>query len=292
MVTWLRQYKFALALFALGLAVGCGGAWVGFSFYAKSPQHFGVEVGKAILALGTGLILGGALKAMLDMYQATQEQRAGDHELRERLLSDLRNVHDQAETARLMIAAHRSAKAYGEQMRHLIGCQVVLLKIKRSLDLRPSLQDVGKKAVCLADMVGYLRALQHEYTRNYSLVADCQRYDTAVRRRRLEELATTDAPFDPSTGSSHDAWDLLNDSAMFPVLEDFTKCGDKYSARFREPLNQVAALLLGVENPHPDAAQFDGRVEGVAADVASIGTTVLQQAVSKPNGDPPTDVSS
>jgi hypothetical protein len=93
---------------------------------------------------------------MLDLYQATQQKQARDHEVRERLLTDLRNIHDQAETARLMIAAHRSAKAYGEQMRHLIGCQVALLKIKRSLDLRPTFKDVGEMAECLAGMVGYL----------------------------------------------------------------------------------------------------------------------------------------
>ena len=154
------QYKFAIAIFAVGFAVGLAGAVVGFYFYGQSPQHFGVEVGKTVLALGTGLILGGALKVMLDQYQAAQQKQAREHELQERLLSDLRNIHDQAETARLMIAAHRSAKAYGEQMQRLIGCQVGLLKIKRSIDLRPTLKDVSEKAQCLAGMIGYLRALQ------------------------------------------------------------------------------------------------------------------------------------
>jgi hypothetical protein len=146
-------------------------------------------------------------------------------------------------------------------MRHLIGCQVALLKIKRSLDLRPTFKDVGETAECLAGMVGYLRALQHEFTHNYSVVADCQRYDAAVSHRRLEELTTTGAPFDPSLAASHDAWNLLNDVARFPLLDDFTRCGPKYSARFRRPLNEVAALLLQVPKPHVDAAGFDRRVE-------------------------------
>lgn len=68
----LWQYKFAIVLFAVGVAVGLAGAVVGFYFYGESPQHFGIEVGKAVLALSTGLILGGALKVMLDLYQATQ----------------------------------------------------------------------------------------------------------------------------------------------------------------------------------------------------------------------------
>ncbi len=83
MRTWVWQYKFAIALFAVGVAVGVGGALFGFDFYRKSPQHFGVEVGKTVLALGTGLILGGALKVTLDLYQAAQQKQARDHELQE-----------------------------------------------------------------------------------------------------------------------------------------------------------------------------------------------------------------
>ena len=71
----LWQYKFAIVLFAVGVAVGLAGAVVGFYFYGESPQHFGIEVGKAVLALSTGLILGGALNVMLDLYQATQQSR-------------------------------------------------------------------------------------------------------------------------------------------------------------------------------------------------------------------------
>jgi hypothetical protein len=269
------QYKFAIAIFAVGFAVGAAGAVVGFHFYGLSPQHFGIEVGKTVLALGTGLILGGALKVMLDQYQAAQQKQAQEHELHERLLSDLRNIHDQAETARLTIAAHRSAKAYGEQMQRLIGCQVGLLKIKRSIDLRPTLKDVSEKAQCLAGMIGYLRALQHEYTANYSEVADCQRYDTAVSQRRLEELTTTGARFDPNRDASHDAWDLLSDKTKFPVLDDFTGCGPNYGTQFRDPLNEVAALLLHTPKPHLDAAAFDGNVEELAKKIKS---AVLEKA--------------
>jgi hypothetical protein len=282
----LWQYKFAIVLFAVGVAVGLAGAVVGFYFYGESPQHFGIEVGKTVLALSTGLILGGALKVMLDLYQATEQKQARDHEVRERLLTDLRNVHDQAETARLMIAAQRSAKAYGEQMRHLIGCQVALLKIKRSLDLRPTFKEVGETAECLAGMVSYLRALQHEFTHNYSVVADCQRYDAAVSHRRLEELTTTGAPFDPSLAASHGAWNLLNDVARFPVLDDFTRCGPKYSARFRGPLNEVAALLLQVPKPHVDAAGFDRRVEELAEEIKS---AVLDHISSQQSADAQSD---
>jgi hypothetical protein len=160
-------------------------------------------------------------------------------------------------------------------MQRLIGCQVGLLKIKRSIDLRPTLKDVSEKAQCLAGMIGYLRALQHEYTANYSEVADCQRYHTAVSQRRLAELTTTGARFDPDRDASHDAWDLLSDKTKFPVLDDFTGCGPSYGTQFRDPLNEVAALLLHTPKPHLDAAAFDGNVEELAKKIKS---AVLEKA--------------
>ena len=118
--------------------------------------------------------------------------------MRERLLADLRLVHDRSESARLLIAAHRSAKTYGEQMRGLIACEVVLLKVKRTLDLAPS-ERHEKESRCLADMLGYLRALSDEYRAEYKKVADCQRYDEALTTARSRPPRTPRCP--PSRGA-------------------------------------------------------------------------------------------
>jgi hypothetical protein len=64
-----------------------------------------------------------------------------------------------------------------------LRCVALLKKIKRSLDLRPSLKDIGDASECLAGMIGYLRALQHEYTHNYRVVAPRVRRSGRGRRQ-------------------------------------------------------------------------------------------------------------
>jgi hypothetical protein len=68
-----------------------------------------------------------------------------------------------------MIPADKSTVAYAEQMQELIGCQVTLQNIKRTRDLPPDeTQGVDRNAERLANVIGYLRALQLEYAHNYS----------------------------------------------------------------------------------------------------------------------------
>jgi hypothetical protein len=277
----LRSYRLVIGLMlagetAFGLAIV-----LGYSLLDKPQPHFGTEVAKATLALGTGLILGGALKAMLDRYQEVQKQRAEDHErvqkqreeddeLRERLLAELRDVHDRAEGARLMIAAHKSVETYAAQMRSLIGCQVVLLKVKRTLELRPdSTRGVDQGGMCLANMIGYLRALLDEYTQHYCHLVECERYDRALTRHRLRGLAAQDASPDTHAGAaSRHAWDIVDKSAFFPVLNDLTDCGDVYVARFRQPLHVLAAQLVKGRSRKFDT-EFDKRVTAVVEQIDS-----------------------
>lgn len=95
-------------------------------------------------------------------------------------------------------------------------------------------------------MIGYLRALQDEYTHNYQRVRDCQGYDEEVMRRRLRELATAGiSPCDSEEDAiTHHTRDLLNDIQRFPVLHDLTTCGSKYDDAFAQPLHALAARLL------------------------------------------------
>lgn len=58
----------------------------------RSSVHFGRELGQALLTLGSGFIFSGAVKVLLDQYQETQKKELEAHEVRERLLGDLRDV--------------------------------------------------------------------------------------------------------------------------------------------------------------------------------------------------------
>jgi hypothetical protein len=189
LLAWVKPYSLAFAMAGLGVMVGAGGVVLGSNFNGESSPSFWVELAKALLSLGTGLILGGALKALLDAYQGKRKQREEDYELRERLLGDLRDVYDRMERARLMISAYKSGNDYFDHMRELIGCQAMLLKFKRAVDIRgDSTKDVDPHSVYLSKTIGYLRALQNEYARNYMSVAECQRYDDKITDGQLSEL--------------------------------------------------------------------------------------------------------
>jgi hypothetical protein len=282
-----KGYSLAIVLFVAGAIVFGLGAVIGSRFNGQPQPHFGLDIARAILTLGSGLILGGAVKVMLDGLQAAQKERQDEHELRERLLAELRDVHDRAENARLMIAAQRSAEAYNEQMRALIGCQVVLLKIKRTLDLRPgSTREVDRDGVSLASMIGYLRALQDEYGQNYCELADCQRYDEALTHRRLSALIEANSSFDPGTvAARHYAWGLMRDRKMFPVLDDLSKCGEQYTEKFRRQLECLAAQLLKPPSRQRGdqcvSRQSDDQFENQTSEVARQVRRAIQPGDSK-----------
>lgn len=214
---WLADHAM-LVLWAVGIAIFGVGVGVLFFYIEKPEPHFAIEVGRAALTLGTGIILGGAVKVLLDRYQDGVADKKKAHELTERLLADLRDVHDRAEAARLM-----HADTYRQHVGELIRCQVVLLKVKRTLDLRAaevfeSTQSERKDRAreYLAEMIGYLRVLE-------------------------DELASNDA--------------------QSPVLDDLATSAAIYRERFREPLFDLSGQLLGNDKAELDEGDFDTRVE-------------------------------
>jgi hypothetical protein len=282
---WPKRYGFAFVLFSLGVTVCVVGAVLGIHFARDPSTPFGLDLARDTVTLGTGLILGGALKALLDRYQQAQKEQVETHELRERLLADIRDVYDQTERARLMVRARGSAEAYGDQMQILIGCQAKLLRLKRSLELRWSvLNHVDPEGRCLRQMIGYLRALQDEYAENYQRVLDCEHYDEEIMRRRLSELAAAGSPPCGSNADviTHHTRALLDDKHEFPVLYDLIKCGLQYNDNFAQPLHMLAAeLLMTTDTCRELDTQFDDHVDDAARSILQAldpaATTELEQ---------------
>ena len=120
----------------LGALVFGLGAWREWDRIDDEPPHFGMEVGRAALRLGSGLILGGAVKVTLDHYQQSQEKCEQARQARRQLVEELRDVRQRTASATMsMIKAHKSTEAYAEQMSVLIDCRVVLLKLKHTMEL-------------------------------------------------------------------------------------------------------------------------------------------------------------
>ena len=252
------------------------GAFVGYSLDAQRPDKFGLEFAKALLTLGSGLVLGGTVKILLDRFQALAKEKEEERVALERLLADLRLVHDRAETARLLIAAHRSAKTYGEEMRDLIGCQVLLLKVKRILDVRRANSEDDGFSGPISQMIGYLAALQEEYRDEYKTVSDHQRYDEQVTKLEFERVAKQEvglsdkrsSPPELPPQSSQRAWELLRDERRFPMLDDLTNRGERYRERFVTPLHELASRLLGTNDRGADAG-FDNEVAKLVREIRS-----------------------
>jgi hypothetical protein len=177
-------------------------------------------------------------------------------------------VHDRAENARLLISAHKSAKTYGEQLRELIAAQVVLFRVKRTLDASA---DGSEHVLPLAAMIGYLTAMHDEYRREYKEVSDLQLYDQTVTGLRFDAAAKRDPPRKDTPEASRGAWARLEDEARFPVLTDFCHGGDSYKMCFLAPFVTLASGLLKGRGVTV-AAGFDKQVKDVADGVVTACT--------------------
>lgn len=119
-------------------------------------------------------------------------------------------------------------------------------------------------------MIGYLRALQDEYTWKYQRVRDCERYDEEITRRRISELAAEESPPSGSNtdGIDHHTRALLTDKHEFPVLNDLILCGVEYNDHFAQPLHTLAAqLLMTADSCRELDTQFDDNVKVTAQSI-------------------------
>lgn len=159
-----KPYGLAILFGVLGALVFGLGVLAGWMWVDDQPPHFGVEVARATLTLGSGLILGGAVKVALDHYQQAQDKGEQARQSRRQLVGELRDVRQRTASAQLMIMAQKSTEAYAEQMSVLIDCRVVLLKLKHTMELLGGdISDNDPRAAELDHMADYLAALSDEY---------------------------------------------------------------------------------------------------------------------------------
>ena len=264
-LTRARPYGLAILFGALGALVFGLGALAGWIWIGHEPPHFGVEVGRAALTLGSGLILGGAVKVTLDHYQQSQEKCEQARQSRRQLVEELRNVRQRTASARLMIKAHKSTEAYAEQMSVLIDCRVALLKLKHTMELlRGRTSRADPREACLDGMADYLAALSDEYADHYCDLNDRERYDRAVVQHHISELAATNTDFDADEVPINQAWQLMRDTC--PRLKDLIDGGEDYTKKFRLPLHYLIRHLWSVRQVNQPNSLFDeGFVRGFAS---------------------------
>jgi hypothetical protein len=266
----------AVLLVAAGLlfvaAIG-----IGLLLDRSNPDKIGLEAAKALVTLAAGLLLGGGLKIATDKHAADKLARDEAAKRFDALIADMHHNHDRLETARLLIAAHRSARTYGERMREVIDAHVVLLKIAR-LPGMGVLEHDPHDVDHLENMLAYLVALQVEYQHNYKKVSDLQRYDEEVTKQHFADdakclLAQGDGVDHVPPQPSERAWDLLHSSRMFPVLDDLCDRGTEYQKCF---LDSCAAL-----NDRLAKAKASGRLSATPPEPSRLDPQFIEKVKVK-----------
>jgi hypothetical protein len=260
----------ALALAAVACAVIIARrtdlAWVDFWKFAVT----------ALFTLGTGLLLSGVVALLLRRRDERTLLLQQELDLRWELIAQLRGVHRDVKRAQLLIAAHRSVKTYGEQMREgIMPAEVtvrdVLFMVRRS----PRLAVEGKRSElerCLGAVVRYLGQLREEFTNGYEAVSATQLAAEEWNREEVKSIITSlrrvpsrpllhgrmkrsEAPWAALTsiaptdgGASAAAFPCLNrllkDADSSPDPADGSQGESTHRKDFSEPLHRAIDLML------------------------------------------------
>jgi hypothetical protein len=244
-------YIVMVALILLGEAVGVG-VWY---LNKTSNKELSNAFGGGALTLFFGALLGGIVSLLIGELHRLRVHRAANIEYITNVLADLKAVYDNVDRGRTLIAAHQSAKTYGDEMRNFIGARVKLLQVERALKfdkrgstVRPAVES-GVKS-----MEGYLKLLIEEFTKEYkeiSLSQSIYEANMASMKKALEHVSPTEnnvpelpgnAPWDriAALGKVRDFLKSVDDCED-PDIPDVEKSG--YCTRFLKPLDSVSCKL-------------------------------------------------
>jgi hypothetical protein len=168
----------------LGLVVGAAGAGLAVKHNADGWG----DVGKALLSLAVGLLVGGAAALVIKLAEQARSERSSwsDH------LKTIVEVDETLEVARRLIIAHKTAKTYSEQYSEVVAAKLKL----RQVSLAPLVandhnsESLGRK---LSRMMVWMDQLSKEYEDNYLRMGRQQRIDEAYLTARQKEIQQVSA---------------------------------------------------------------------------------------------------
>lgn len=179
-----REIRLMAGLLALGVAMGVAGALF-WRDYGELSRIFVT----ATVSLVFGALLGGVVSLLIADFDRRRIRRAAEMEYISNILSELKAVYDRVDRGRTLIAAHQSAKTYGEQMQGFIDARVKLLAVDRALrfdergaPLTLVLQEVKK-------MERYLHSLTSEFVEHYKDISLAQSVYEAKLKAALDSSA-------------------------------------------------------------------------------------------------------
>ena len=179
-----REIRLMAGLLALGVVMGVAGALI----WRAQGELSRIFV-TATVTLIFGALLGGVVSLLIADFDRRRVQRAAQMEFVSNILSELKAVYDRVDRGRTLIAAHQSAKTYGEQMQGFIDARVKLLAVDRALkfDERGTPLSLVRKEV--RKMEKYLHSLTREFVAHYKDISRAQSVYEARMKAALDSSA-------------------------------------------------------------------------------------------------------
>lgn len=230
------QLGWMLALLLAGEVIGLTAS------FATRTSH--PDLSKAFAAgavtLFFGALLGGIVTQLLGELDRRRLRRASEIEYITNVLADLKAAYDQIDRGRTLIAAHQSAKTYGDEMQNVIEARVKLLQVMRALKFDLRRAPIVSVLTHVDQMERYLGALVDEFEQHYK---DVSREQSVYEARMKSTLA----------GATPKAQDLPPNTpwlrlVSLPRINDFVRrsAHDGSSAR-REQSDYEQHFLNGLD---------------------------------------------
>ena len=194
-----------------------GGVTVGVScaIYWRAHGELSRIFVTGTVTLIAGALLGGIVSLLIADFDRRRVQRAANLEYISNVLGQLKTVYDCVDKGRRLIAAHQSAKTYGEQMREFIDARVKLLAVDRALRFDDRRRPIASVLQNVHRMEAYLNSLTNEFIENYKNISRLQSiYEAQIKEAVAQKDATlTSLP-------ENTPWQELE---RLPRLTDFLK---------------------------------------------------------------------
>jgi hypothetical protein len=225
-----REIRMLFGLLLLGVGLGVAGA-----IYWKTRANDALS---NIFVTGTvtlvfGALLGGVVSLLIADFDRRRVQRAAQLEFISNILNELKAVYDRVDRGRTLIAAHQSAKTYGEQMREFIDARVKLLAVERALRFDERRSVISAVMVDVEKMETYLHLLTKEFIEHYKHISRAQSIYEAEMKKGLEES--------PPTLPDNLPW---NELAKLETLQGFLRPTESnYSLDFIQSLDNASEKL-------------------------------------------------
>lgn len=235
------EIRLMLVLLASGVVLGAVAAYL-----SRADSDLSRIFVAGTVTLFFGALLGGVVSLLIADFDRSRVQRAAQLEFITNVLADLKAVYDRIDRGRILIAAHQSAKTYGEQMREFIDARVKLLAVLRALRFDERGSPIVAVRRDVEQMEAYVHKLTAEFEQHYKNISRAQSVYEARMKRVLES-----APNDSIEAQlpANSPWSELSElSQLKDFLQQFDDCKDEsgaseYCRSFLRPLDRASDKL-------------------------------------------------